>query len=375
MSDKELGAGLTCFIVGPIGDRLEPAGTEGKMRYENAIQMWEHVFEPACEVFGLTPVRADKISEAGDINEQIFTYLRDADVVIADVSGGNANVMYELGLRHTRDKVTLQIGEHEHLPFDVSTIRTIKFKRTEAGLIEARNALVELLRSGLEGAGAPVTATRVWNALEGLTQEAVQAASALSFVSDDPADAVDEDGPGNLELMVEGETALNALAGTLQSFTEYMTQMGALAEEHTPAIADSESFAGKLTAMKQFADQLGSPATEMDEVSSTYLTQVQQIDNMLRLVFEELKDDPSELEDENIVGFLDSVLEMAESADEASVSFTDALKVVRDMRKWSTVLKPVSKSMEHSLNSILRGNVIIQAWAHTIKDLREAESE
>ncbi|WP_310526584.1 hypothetical protein, partial [Nocardioides sp.] len=63
--------------------------------------MWENVFEPACEMFGLTPVRADKISEAGDIPEQIFTYLRDADIVIADVTGGNANVMYELGLRHT----------------------------------------------------------------------------------------------------------------------------------------------------------------------------------------------------------------------------------------------------------------------------------
>jgi hypothetical protein len=94
--DIQLGNGKTCFIVGPIGDRLEPAGTPGKLRYENAAQMWELVFEPACAVFGLTPIRADKIAEYGDIPEQVFTYLRDADIVIADLTGGNANVSMNL---------------------------------------------------------------------------------------------------------------------------------------------------------------------------------------------------------------------------------------------------------------------------------------
>lgn len=41
------------------------------------------------------------IAEPGEITEQVFQRLRDDDLVIADVRGGNANVMYELGLRHT----------------------------------------------------------------------------------------------------------------------------------------------------------------------------------------------------------------------------------------------------------------------------------
>ena len=78
--------------------------------------MWENVFEPACQRFGMQPLRADKLPQPGEITDQVFGLLRDADVVIADLTGGNANVMYELGLRHTKDKLTVHIGEYERLP-------------------------------------------------------------------------------------------------------------------------------------------------------------------------------------------------------------------------------------------------------------------
>ena len=96
MSDADLGAGKTCFIIGPIGDRLDPLGSQGRMSYENATQMWESVFEPVCERFGLKAVRADKISASGEIPEQIFAYLRDSEIVIADLSGGQVNMARKL---------------------------------------------------------------------------------------------------------------------------------------------------------------------------------------------------------------------------------------------------------------------------------------
>lgn len=145
--DLGLGSGKSCFIISPIGSRLAPVGSPGRTRYEESIRMWEEVFEPAAKTFGLSPVRADRISDTGEIPDQIFTYLRDADVVIADLSHANPNVMYELGLRHSLlGKVTIQVGEYETLPFDVTTIRTIQFLRTPAGLISARDELVVLPR-------------------------------------------------------------------------------------------------------------------------------------------------------------------------------------------------------------------------------------
>jgi hypothetical protein len=86
----------TCFVIGPIGDRLAPVGTDERRRYEEAEELWEYVIAPACEAVGLTAERADKIANPGEITEQIFTLLRDAEVVVADLTGGNPNVMYEL---------------------------------------------------------------------------------------------------------------------------------------------------------------------------------------------------------------------------------------------------------------------------------------
>lgn len=84
---------VTCFVIGPIGDRLAVQGSEERLRYEAAIHTLENVIEPACSNFGLEPVRADRIAQPGEITDQIFRHLRDDDVVIVDVTGGNPNVM------------------------------------------------------------------------------------------------------------------------------------------------------------------------------------------------------------------------------------------------------------------------------------------
>ena len=68
-------------------------------------------------------------------------------------------MMYELGLRHTRDLLTIQIGEYGQLPFDLKAVRTLAFSRSERGLIDARKLLSRALAVGLAEGGDPVTAT------------------------------------------------------------------------------------------------------------------------------------------------------------------------------------------------------------------------
>src|SRR5262249_31637457 len=161
------GHGHTCFVIGPIGNRHAPHGSEERRAYEEAVEVYEEVIVRACRApsVGLEPVRADGLSNPGELTEQIFRRLRDDDVVIADVTGANPNVMYELGLRHTRNKLTVQLGEYSRLPFDVNVIRTVMFSRSENGLINARKELQQLLETGLADEWDPVSATRVWNDL------------------------------------------------------------------------------------------------------------------------------------------------------------------------------------------------------------------
>ena len=160
----------TCFVIGPIGDRLAAFGSEGRVQYEQAIQVWDYVIYPACQALGIEPVRADRIAESGEITEQVCEHLRDDDLVIADVTGGNPTVMYELGMRHMKNKLTVQIGEKGRLPFDITVIRTIQFNRTETGLVEARESLQRTIKADVERGPRPVTATRVWLGLERISK-------------------------------------------------------------------------------------------------------------------------------------------------------------------------------------------------------------
>jgi hypothetical protein len=211
-------AALTCFVVGPIGNRLAAAGTPDRETYEDSLRVMEEVIAPACAHHGLEPVRADNLARAGEITEQIFRRLREDDVVIADLTGANANVMYELGLRHTRDKLTVQIGEYGRLPFDINTIRTIQFSRSAMGLINARDELIEVLAAGLAGDYDQVTATRIWTEL-GLGAEdnatAGEAAPTEETAADEATDGADE--RGFLDIMADSEEQQEELVPALSA--------------------------------------------------------------------------------------------------------------------------------------------------------------
>jgi len=239
----------------------------------------------------------------------------------------------------------------------------VKFRRTEAGLVDARNTLIETIRTALEGNGTPVTATRVWNALESLDAEQVAAASSLSYQSDDPADVSDDDEPGRLELMAAGETSLLSLHQTLEAFSEQFKVMTEISTELSPKVASADSFAARIPIFKQFADRLKEPVSIMESTSSDYVRQVEEVDVMMSFIIDEAEAENSELSGTEFEEFKESVSQLGASAEEGSVAFTETLAVVRDMRKWSSLLRPVSRSLEHSLNAILRGNAVVADWA------------
>ena len=108
-----------CFVISPIG---EP-GSEVRKR---ADQVLKHVLEPAAERCGYEALRSDKISEPGQITNQVIQHILDDPMVIADLTDSNGNVFYELALRHAIRKPLVQlISEGEKIPFDVAGMRTI----------------------------------------------------------------------------------------------------------------------------------------------------------------------------------------------------------------------------------------------------------
>lgn len=131
-----------CFLVAPLGDARSQVRTRSDVLYEQVVR-------PAAETLGYNVVRADRISVPGSITSQIVQLLLHADVVVADLSDLNPNVMYELGLRHAFRLPVIQMSSRgEHLPFDLAAVRTIFYDITNvADVNAAREALLQSLQA------------------------------------------------------------------------------------------------------------------------------------------------------------------------------------------------------------------------------------
>ncbi len=119
------------FVVMPFGIKK---GFDGQVINFNAI--YQDLIKPALEAAGFEPFRADEETTTGDILTDMFQELLLADLVIADLSIDNANVFYELGIRHAFKKrgiVHIQSGR-AYMPFDIFNVRTIPYHTTEEGV-------------------------------------------------------------------------------------------------------------------------------------------------------------------------------------------------------------------------------------------------
>jgi hypothetical protein len=95
--------------------------------------------------------RADQISEPGQISRQIIERINDAAVVIADLSGHNPNVFYELAIRHAINKPVVQlIAKGETIPFDISNQRTIEYDFSDFDTFEAAQSEIQKQINAIE---------------------------------------------------------------------------------------------------------------------------------------------------------------------------------------------------------------------------------
>jgi hypothetical protein len=124
------------FVAMPFGAKEARAATPatGNTSATTAVTVdfdvvYQRLIAPALVKAGCIPFRADQELGAGDIRTDMFFELVTADVVIADVSVLNANVFYELGVRHgVAPRGVLMIhGGWTKPPFDIASDRRFEY--------------------------------------------------------------------------------------------------------------------------------------------------------------------------------------------------------------------------------------------------------
>ncbi|MBI2257659.1 MAG: hypothetical protein HYU67_02040 [Flavobacteriia bacterium] len=117
------------------------------MPYSEKANKNYQIIKEICFEQGLEIVRADEmISEGESISEKIKGLISKSDLIIADVTGNNINVMYELGFAHGINKpVILLASKIEELRIDVSNYRIILFNESKETKEKLASGLMESL--------------------------------------------------------------------------------------------------------------------------------------------------------------------------------------------------------------------------------------
>src|SRR5918992_139363 len=109
-----------CFVLMPLGQKPSPSG-----RLIDFDAVYQELIAPAIAAARLEPLRADEEMTGGIIHKPMFEQLILCEYAVADLTTANANVFYELGLRHAvrPHSTVLLFANGSRLPFDVGLLR------------------------------------------------------------------------------------------------------------------------------------------------------------------------------------------------------------------------------------------------------------
>src|SRR6266478_3465441 len=131
-----------CFTIMPFGGWFD--------------DYYEQIYLPAIQSSGLVAKRADDLFRPSAIVHDIWELTKQAKVVLAELSGRNPNVFYELGLAHALAKPAILVAESmEDVPFDLRALRVLVYDKNapDWGKIlqeKVQAAIGEVLRSPAE---------------------------------------------------------------------------------------------------------------------------------------------------------------------------------------------------------------------------------
>ncbi len=120
------------FFVSQVGEK----GTAERSR---ADDVHDGIVAPVAKQFGLTVHRADRDPKPGQVTSQIIRALIEARIVVADLTGRNANVYYELGIAHAFQRpVVILVDKAASLTFDTQNEKVVEI--LDSGVISVTQA-------------------------------------------------------------------------------------------------------------------------------------------------------------------------------------------------------------------------------------------
>ena len=128
----------TCFVMMPFGEWFD--------------KYYKEIYVPAIKDASFEPVRADELFTTGSVVEQIWEQINKATILLAELTGKNANVFYELGLAHAAVKPVIFVSANvDDVPFDLRHLRVIIYDIREPNWGEnLKSKITDYLKNALK---------------------------------------------------------------------------------------------------------------------------------------------------------------------------------------------------------------------------------
>ncbi|HET9258192.1 MAG TPA: TRAFs-binding domain-containing protein [Pseudonocardiaceae bacterium] len=166
-AERIAGSDPLCFVLMPFGRKSDGAGAS-----IDFDAVYGQLIAPAIRAARLEPIRADEEITGGIVHKPMFERLILCEYAVADLTFANANVFYELGVRHAIRpySTVLVFAAGTRLPFDLELERGLPYSLSPSGEPSDIKAARTRLTARLEAARDASVDSPVFQLIEGFPQ-------------------------------------------------------------------------------------------------------------------------------------------------------------------------------------------------------------
>mgnify|MGYP003674113395 CR=1 FL=1 len=157
-----------CFVLMPFGKKPNASGS-----LVDFDAVYQELIRPSIEQAGLEALRADEEMTGGIIHKPMFERLILCEYAVADLTTANANVFYELGIRHAVREwstVTIFAEGGGQLPFDVVPLRAVPYQLTAQGKPAEIPSTCSIITNRLRDAQQAKSDSPIYQLVEGFPE-------------------------------------------------------------------------------------------------------------------------------------------------------------------------------------------------------------
>ena len=181
----------------------------------------------------------------------------------------------------------------------------------------------------------------------------------------------EQEHPGVVELLAEGEEALPRLVETMEALGDEIDNLGELSQQAEAEIHASDArgagFAGRLAVAERFARRLKEPAEKIRELGRSYAADLVRIDPAMLAMLDELERDPTQVSE--AAEFLKGIHGLQSEAGPATDSLEELTHTLAEGARLSRSLRAPLGEIRAGLQGVLDGRTVIEEWDRRARSL------